>query len=60
MNLQPRTEVYAQPRRPKRVRHYVVAYQCTRCDRWGYLEDFTGEQETFCSCGQSICVEIDQ
>lgn len=60
MNLQVQTPIQARPRPPKRVRHYVVAFKCPSCDRYGYLDDFSGEKETRCGCGQQILVEVDQ
>lgn len=47
------------PPPPSRIRHYVVAYQCPRCEHRAWLEDFTGSREITCQCGQSISVEVD-
>lgn len=47
------------PPPPSRIRHYVVAYQCTECGHRSWLEDFTGSKEVVCQCGQNICVEVD-
>jgi hypothetical protein len=46
-------------KRPKKVRHYIVAYECPNCFRHGYLEDFTGSQETTHTCGQVLTIEVE-
>lgn len=56
MNL---ATVEVAPKPAKKVRRYAVAYTCTTCGAHGWLDDFHGEQETRCSCGQSICVAVD-
>lgn len=45
------------PRAPKKVRHYVMAYRCPRCDTYGYFAgDFVGVEEAVHGCGQSVKV----
>ncbi len=43
----------------KKKKHYVVAYMCPMCCTFSYLENFSGEVDVTCQCGQEITVEID-
>lgn len=59
MNVQVQGPMVIRMKRPsKKIREYVVACQCL-CLKYLYFDDFTGEKDTRCSCGQSIKVVID-
>lgn len=51
-------KIQAKP--PKKVRRYVVVFQCVDCKKNGFLDDFEGEQKVTCSCGREFCVSTSE
>jgi hypothetical protein len=56
--METQTFAISAPAKARKIRRYVVAYQCPQCSLYGYLEDFSGTREAEC-CGASFVVEVD-